>query len=163
MLELEESRKEAYRLFLTAHSRLNATIDREMTKAGLLPLNWYDVLVSLEYAEDHSLRMSDLANAVLLSRSGLTRLVDKLEQRGYVTRKVCPRDKRGSLAVLTAEGQQARASSWPLFSSLVAELFGNQMTDNEATTVSSVMMRSVSAVRQFDEDVSGVSLSSRRI
>lgn len=149
MLELEESRKEAYRSFLIAHSRLNNVIDSEMTKAGLLPLTWYDVLVTLEYAEGHSLRMSDLADAVLLSRSGLTRLVDRLEARGYVARKACPSDRRGFHAVLTEEGQRARSESWPLFSSLVAELFGTQMTDDEVQTVTTVMQRSIQAVSQF--------------
>jgi len=150
MLELDDPRKEAYRSFLTAYARLTQVIDCEMVNAGLIPITWYDVLVTLEFAEGNSLRMSELADAVLLSRSGLTRLVDRMEQRGFVVRKACPQDRRSFYTVLTKSGRQAREASWPLLSSLIAEMFGTQMTDQEVETVTTVMQRSIEAVRQFN-------------
>lgn len=149
MLELEESRRVAYKELLTGHARLLEIIDQELSNANLLPLTWYDVLVTLEYADKCELRMSDLADQVLLSRSGLTRLVDKLAQRGYVERKSCPTDRRGMNAVLTETGQRAREETWPLYSSLIQELFGSQMSDADATTLSTVMQRVTQAVSRF--------------
>lgn len=149
MLELEESRKLAYKDFVVAHSRLMEVIDTELSEAGHLPLTWYDVLVTLECADGHRIRMSDLADQVLLSRSGLTRLVDKLEQKGYVVRQTCPADRRGTHAVLTEAGQKAREATWPLYSSLVQELFGSQMSDQDAATLSTVLQRVTSAVGHF--------------
>ena len=149
MLELEEHKKLAYKEFLTANSRLMEVIDTELSEAGLLPLTWYDVLVTLESSEDHRVRMSDLADQVLLSRSGLTRLVDKLEHKGYVVRMSCPADRRGTHAVLTEAGQRAREATWPLYSSLIQELFGSQMSDSDASTVKTVMERVTAAVTHF--------------
>lgn len=151
MLNLDEERKEAYKAFITAHSRIYQAIDTELTKAGLLPLTWYDVLVTLECADNYRLRMSELADAVLLSRSGLTRLVDRLEQRGLVERQLCPRDRRGFHAQLTESGRKAREASWPLLSSLIAEFFGSQMTDQDVNTVTTVCHRCITAVKQFED------------
>lgn len=149
MLELDESRKIAYREFLSASNRLMEVMDQNLSDAGLLPLSWYDVLVTLEYAEGHHLRMSELADRVLLSRSGLTRLIDKLEQKGYVERQSCPMDRRGTHAVLTDSGKSAREASWPLYSSLVADLFGSQMSDSDTATITGVMSRVIEAVDRF--------------
>lgn len=149
MLELAESRKLAYKEFLTAHARMLEVIDAELAEAGLLPLTWYDVLVTLECSENQRLRMSDLAEQVLLSRSGLTRLIDKLEQKGFVLRQNCPSDRRGTHAVLTEAGLQAREASWPLYSSLIQELFGAQMSDEDAERLATVMNRVTSAVSHF--------------
>lgn len=151
MLNLDEERKEAYRSFLTAHARVTQAIDAELTKAGLLPLSWYDVLVTLEYADGHQLRMSELADAVLLSRSGLTRLIDRLEQKGLVERKLCPMDRRGFHARLTDEGRKAREESWPLHSSLIAEFFGSQMSDGDVKAMTTVCQRCIAAVKQFND------------
>lgn len=149
MLSLDEKRKEAYRFFLTAHVKLTEELDSAMTAANMLPLTWYDVLVSLELAENHSLRMSELADTVLLSRSGLTRLVDRLEDKGYVERRACPSDRRGFHCVLTPLGQQARENSWPLYSSLIEEMFGSQMTDIEVDEITKIMKRVVDSVEEF--------------
>ena len=68
----------AWRLFLEAHSRLMAQLEVELREATGMPLTWYDVLVQLSEAPDSRLRMQELARRVLISKSGLTRLVDRL-------------------------------------------------------------------------------------
>lgn len=78
--------------------------DRELQEAHGLSLGDYDVLVHLSEADGGSLRMSELAERLLLSRSGLTRRIDGLVRAGWVERKACPNDGRGSLAVLTNAG-----------------------------------------------------------
>ncbi len=149
MPELDDTRREAYRAFLAAHSRLTTAMDKALTESGLLPLTWYDVLVTLEYQEGHQLRLSDLADKVLLSKSGLTRLVDRLVEQGYVERVACPKDRRSIYAVLTYEGQKAREDAWPTYSRLIQGLFGGQMTDGEAKLLTRVMLASACAAEAY--------------
>lgn len=102
----------AWRELLRAHARVTRILEAELEQAHRLPLASYDVLVQLAEAPGRALRMSELAQAVLLSRSGLTRLVDRLEREGLVVRESCPSDARGTLAVLTPAGlDRLRAAS----------------------------------------------------
>lgn len=94
----------AWRSFLRAHARLERVLEAELVANHPLTLGGYDVLVQLAEAPDRRLRMAELADAVLLSRSGVTRLVDRLEVAGMVTRERYESDGRGVVAVLTAKG-----------------------------------------------------------
>ena len=89
---------------------LTRELDDELRRAHGLPLSSYDVLVNLESAPDRQMRMSELADAVLLSRSGLTRLVERLEREGLLERADCPSDARGSLRRADRRGHGA---GWP--------------------------------------------------
>lgn len=103
---------EAWRSLLRAHALIVRRLEADLFAEHRLPLATYDVLVQLVEAPGHSLRMTDLADRVLLSRSGLTRLVDRMEREGLVRRESCPRDARGLNAVLTAAGlARLRAAS----------------------------------------------------
>ncbi len=93
-----------WRSFLRAHARLMRTLETELAGAGQLPLASYDVLVQLAEAPQRRLRMTELAESVLLSRSGITRLVDRLERDGLVRREPCTDDARGTYAVITDDG-----------------------------------------------------------
>lgn len=93
-----------WRSFLRAHAAVIKELERELLTATGLPLSWYDVLLQLAEAPGRRLRMADLADRVLLSRSGLTRLVDRLQAEGLVRREPSPEDARGMFTVLTAEG-----------------------------------------------------------
>lgn len=95
----------AWRALLHAHARATRLLEAELEQAHNLPLASYDVLVQLTESPEGRLRMSELAEAVLLSRSGLTRLVDRLEREGLVERRSCPSDARGTFAVLTEAGR----------------------------------------------------------
>jgi len=97
----------AWRGFLQAHSALTHQLDAELRTEHDLPLTSYEVLLFLNDSPDGRLRMAELADRVLLSRSGLTRLVDRLEKRGLVGRAACPDDARGFFAVITDAGRQA--------------------------------------------------------
>ncbi|MCW5940618.1 MAG: MarR family transcriptional regulator [Fimbriimonadaceae bacterium] len=129
---IAQNKIECYRWFLTAHARLLARLERALQEAGSLSPDVYDVLVTLEYAEGHRLRLSELAQSVLISRSGLTRRLDRLESLGYIRRTTCPRDRRGTYAELTEAGQRARESAWPHYRQAVAVLFADRLTDEEA-------------------------------
>lgn len=93
-----------WRTFLRAHAVITRRLEHDLVSSHGMLLAWYDVLVQLAEAPDRRLRMTDLADRVLLSRSGLTRLVDRLVNEGLVRRQVDPSDARGMFAVLTARG-----------------------------------------------------------
>lgn len=120
---LTDEEKLAFQSFLSAHKRITSIIAREMQKSSPLSLEQYDVLVTLEYEDDGRLRMSDLAERVLLSKSGLTRLVDRLEAKGWVRREACDKDRRGAYAVLTDEGRRMREEAWPVLQEAMVHLF----------------------------------------
>jgi DNA-binding MarR family transcriptional regulator len=97
----------AWRGLLRVHAALTRELDAELAAAHDLPLSSYEVLVYLHGAPNGRMRMSDLAERVVLSRSGLTRLVDRLERAGMLERRDCPDDARGYFAVITAAGRRA--------------------------------------------------------
>lgn len=98
------SEVDAWRSFLRAHARIVRVLESELVADHPLSLGGYDVLVQLAEAPERRLRMAELADAVLLSRSGVTRLVDRLEVAGMVTRERFTGDGRGVVAVLTIKG-----------------------------------------------------------
>jgi len=103
-LWLDPVEQDVWRRLLATEARLKDRLDRELRAEHGLSLGDYDVLVHLSEAPQRCLRMSDLADRLLLSRSGLTRRVDGLVRGGWVVRKACPNDRRGSLAQLTDLG-----------------------------------------------------------
>jgi DNA-binding MarR family transcriptional regulator len=103
---VDDARLNAWRSFLHAHARLTRRMDEELQAAHHLSLAEYDALLQLARAPGRRLRMSVLAERVLLSRSGITRLVDRLETAGMVQRSACATDARGAEAILTPIGLQ---------------------------------------------------------
>src|SRR5918994_6126227 len=97
--------EEAWAAVLRVHARLVPRLDREMQAATGLPLAWYDVLLELHSAGDR-LRMSELGERVVLSRTRVSRIVDELERDGLVVREANPEDGRSSHALLTDEGRR---------------------------------------------------------
>jgi len=112
--ELTDAELAAWRGFLRVHAALTKQLDAELEASHGLPLSSYEVLINLRAAPDRRLRMADLAERSLLSRSGMTRLVDRLEKQGLLARDHCVSDARGCFAVLTDAGEawlsEARAT-----------------------------------------------------
>ncbi len=108
-----DPRLDAWLAFLRAHARLTQQLERELQAEHAMTLAEYDVLVQLAVAEEDRLRMSELADRVLLSRSGITRLVDRLVASGLVERVTCESDRRGAWAQLTKAGLERLRSASP--------------------------------------------------
>lgn len=100
----QDPRLAAWSTFLRVHARVVRELERELQADQDLALTDYDVLVQLAAAPERHLRMSDLADRLLLSRSGATRLVDRLVADGLVERVTCESDRRGQWAALTDAG-----------------------------------------------------------
>ncbi len=139
--EPDETRLAAWRALLNAHAAAVAAIERELAADDLVPLTWYDVLVALWEAPGRRLRLNELARAVVLSRSGLTRLVDRLERAGLLSREPCPEDRRGAFAVLTREGEAALRRAWPVYARGIDRHFGRFLDDGEAPVVAAALDR----------------------
>lgn len=123
----------AWRGLLRVHATLTKALDAELEAEHGLPLSSYEVLMHLHDAEDQRMRMSDLASMAILSRSGLTRLVDRLEREGLIERQSCPSDARGSFATLTGAGRlklkAARETHLAGVRSLFLDHFGEDELD----------------------------------
>ena len=101
---LDDTEQRAWRSLIVASNRLKAVLDAELAAEHGLAFGDYEVLVILSEAPERRMRMSELAEELCLSPSGLTRRLDRLTRDGLVTREQCPADRRGSLAVLTGTG-----------------------------------------------------------
>ncbi len=137
----QRAQLQAWRAFLEAHARVTDVLARELRERDDLPLAWYDVLVQLSEAPDRRLRMQELAEAVLLSKSGVTRLVDRMEQQGLVTRAACPDDRRGTFAELTESGYERLTRAYPVHLGGVLEHFADHLDDAEATLLLELLQR----------------------
>lgn len=138
---LTEAGLAAWRAFLNAHATVIDVLERELAAAECLPLSSYDVLLALAEAPERRRRMHELASAVVLSRSGLTRLVDRLEAEGLLRREACPTDRRGAFAVLTPEGLAALRRAWPIYARGIAEHFARHLDDAGARILTDTLER----------------------
>jgi DNA-binding MarR family transcriptional regulator len=138
---LSPARLGAWRAFLEAHARTTEVLERELRSEEGIPLTWYDVLVHLSEAPGRRLRMQELAAAVLLSKSGLTRLIDRMERDGLVTRAACTDDRRGTWAELTDRGFERLEAAYPSHVAGVATHFARLLDDDEAATLERLLRR----------------------
>ena len=146
---LDQPRLDAWRALLTAHAAVVDRIEHDLGAGhGLVPLTWYDILLELRQAPEHRLRQRDLARSIVLTRSGISRLIDRLEAAGLVRREANPEDRRGDLVVLTSEGDDALRRTWPAYAHGIAEHFARHVEPDEASTLSSVLERVRAAARK---------------
>ncbi|MFM9872521.1 MAG: MarR family winged helix-turn-helix transcriptional regulator [Fimbriimonadaceae bacterium] len=114
-------------------------LDSRLRKAGQISLDVYEVLRTLEDSEGHKLRMSELAETILFSRSGLTRMIDRLEEIGYVVREPSPDDRRGWFAVVTEKGIAARQAACDIVQNGLKEVWVEALSEEQADQVSHLM------------------------
>ena len=108
-----DARVTSFGLLLEAHAAVLAAVSRDLEADAGLPVSWFEVLIRLSRSPGQRLRMSELATQVGLSTSGLTRLVDRVDEAGLIRREACPSDRRGAFAVLTDDGRQALDKAMP--------------------------------------------------
>ena len=138
---LDQRELGAWRGFLRTHAALSRELDAELTAAHGLPLSAYEVLLFLADSPDGQMRMSDLADSVLLSRSGLTRLVDRLERDGLVQRRACPGDARGMNAVITDQGGERFAQARKAHLDGVRRRYLDHLSDEEKELLAGIWDR----------------------
>lgn len=129
---------DAWQRFLRAHATVLRVLERELAEERDLPLTWYDVLLQLNAAGGR-LRMSELADSLLISRSATTRFVDRLEARGLLTREPCHDDRRGTYVVLTTTGKTTLREAAPVHLRGIDQHFGRLLTDDDARVLAKTM------------------------
>jgi DNA-binding MarR family transcriptional regulator len=130
--------------FLRTHAAVTRALDAELVEAHDLPLTSYEVLLRLAGSPEGRMRMSELADSVLLSRSGLTRLVDRLERGGLVERVECESDQRGLLAVITEDGRRLFRAARHTHLRGVRERFLHRLSEEERRELAVVWGRLLS-------------------
>ncbi|WP_375480302.1 MarR family winged helix-turn-helix transcriptional regulator [uncultured Jatrophihabitans sp.] len=130
-----------WRTFLRAHARVAGELEHDLTARLGLPLAWYDVLVQLAEAPGRRLRMAELADRVLLSRSGLTRLIDRLQTAGLVRREPSADDARGTFTVLTEDGLARLRAAAPVHLAGVDRHWLRHFTDEELRVLGELLSR----------------------
>ncbi len=136
---------------MEAHAVVVSAIERELDRDVGLPLTWFEVLFRLAVTPDGSLRMQDLAERLVFSRSGVTRLVDRLESAGLVERARCPEDRRGTFTVLTIAGRAAYEQAQPHVRRAVDQHFARHLDVAEAMMLTKALAKVVAA-NGGDED-----------
>jgi DNA-binding MarR family transcriptional regulator len=136
----------AWAVFLTAHAALLERIEAALAAAGLPALGWYDVLWALESAGGR-LRMRELGRRVVLSKSNLSRLADRMESAGLLERADAPDDGRGYDLVLTRAGRALRKRMWPVYEAQIQALFARHVSVEEARTLGEALGRAAKAAR----------------
>ncbi len=145
---MADPRQRAWARFLFAHAVLVERIEAAFAAADLPSLDWYDVLWTLESAEGGRLRMHDLARKVVVSRSNVTRLADRMEKAGLVERSDCPEDGRGTVGAITDAGRKLRARMWPVYRKQIDTLFGKHLSAREAELIAAVFEKMIQFQQQ---------------
>ncbi|MFI5755592.1 MarR family winged helix-turn-helix transcriptional regulator [Streptomyces sp. NPDC051569] len=130
--------REVWLGFLCTHVRLLRTLDKELLAAEGLATSSYEVLLAIAEAPEGRMRMKDIAASLLISRSGLTRIVDDLEGQGHVERLKCPGDARGLDAVLTPSGREAYLRARTVHLASLRRQFLGKLSEEQLRTLAEI-------------------------
>lgn len=131
----------AWARLLRTHKLLLEQVQQALADASLPALEWYDLLLELDLAEEKRLRLFDLGERIVLSRSNLTRLCDRLEKEGLISREQCAEDRRGLYATLTEKGSALRRQMWPVYCQAVAQSFSARLSEQEAQQLAALLLK----------------------
>ena len=132
---------EAWVSFLRAHAAITRELSAQLQREHDLTLNDYEVLLHLSHAEDGRMRRVDLAQQIVLTASGITRLLEGLERAGYVAKETCASDARVSYAKLTEEGRNKLRTAADTHLRGIDELFVSRYSGSELTTLAELLGR----------------------
>jgi len=126
---------------LNAHTSVVTHAEEALAAAGLPPLAWYDALWAIRRAPKRRIRMAELASRLTISRGGLTKLADRLENARLIRREPAADDGRGLYAVLTADGNAVLRRMWPVYSRALREKFVSAISTEEAELIAAALSR----------------------
>jgi DNA-binding MarR family transcriptional regulator len=129
--KVTEHELSAWRFFIKTHAMIIEKIEQDLAEQIRAPLTTYDVLIELFEAPQRKLRFGDLNKKVVLSKSGLTRLVDRLEREGLIRREKSEEDRRGAYAALTEAGEKELRRAWPVYAKGIKQYFAAPLSEGE--------------------------------
>jgi len=153
---------DAWRGLLVAHSRLVPAVEADLRAAGQVPLSWYDVLLELNAAPDGRLRMSELGQRTVLSRTRVSRVVDELAAAGLAERQPDQADGRSSFAVLTPDGKAALRRAWPVYRQAIHRQLTARLSPQQSRELAALLGQ-VIATTDVDPPVNSASGPGRRV
>ena len=130
---------------LQVQSVIVESLEQDLAEAKRIPLPWLEVLMQITSSPDGRMKMQDLAHSVLLSKSGVTRLVDRMAEAGLIERKPCAEDRRAVWATATAAGRTALRQALPTHSESLRKRFSEVLTPAELTMIKTVLQKVLDA------------------
>lgn len=128
----------AWARLVRAQQAVLAAVEADLKTGGFPSLSWYDVLLELSRTEA-GLRPFALERELLLAQYNLSRLLDRLEEAGYVERRACPEDGRGQIVAITASGRALVKRMWPTYRAAIARHVGAKLSEDEASRLASLL------------------------
>jgi DNA-binding MarR family transcriptional regulator len=141
MKKPSEKKIDSWAGLIRAQTYLLEQIAMEFKQAELPPLEWYDVLLELKRAPEGKLRFNEIGARILLSKSNISRLIDRLEKEKLLVREHCGDDRRGLYAVITEKGRELQKAMWPVYASAINKHFASKLSEAEAKVILSLMQR----------------------
>jgi DNA-binding MarR family transcriptional regulator len=131
----------AWQQLMICQSRIVRMVEREFQSQGLVSFGFYDILLHLRYAPNREKRFREINGEVVLSRSALSRCIDRMTAEGLVEKQDCPEDPRGLMVRITAKGERELRKAWPVYLKLIETLFGRHFTAEELEFLASRFAR----------------------
>lgn len=128
-------------LLLETNARLSKSLGIELEAACELPLAWFEVLLQLRQSRDGRLKMNQVADAIVHSSGGTTRLIDRLEESGYVERQLCPNDRRAIHVAITAKGNAKLDEALSVHLVYLEDNLASRLSDDERTTLTTLLKK----------------------
>lgn len=150
---IKDERFLAWYGLLQVEARSTELIGDELERATGLPLAWFEVLANLHWPDGQRRRMSELADDLLLSRGGVTRLVGRLEDAGHVRREIPPEDRRAVYAVLTDKGRETIEAAFPVLTDALDRHFGSLLNADDVRRMNGLWEK---LLRSLDPDCEGI-------
>ena len=135
----------AWARLIRAQQAMLERVEADLKAAGLPALAWYDVLIELNRAAGGQLRQFEIGDKVLLSKYNVSRLLDRLEQEGMVSRQTCEEDRRGAHIAITRRGKALVKKMWPVYAHGIKQYFARHLTAPEIEQLAELMTRLIGA------------------
>lgn len=130
---------DSWAIYFKSFNRLHLLMEDKLKKMGLPSLEIYDVLWTLEQAENHTLRITDLSRKVYIAKFNTSRIIDRLEKKKFVKKCHCPMDARGIYATLTTSGLKLRRTIWNSYKIMIDDLFSSKLTSKDHQTLNTIL------------------------
>jgi DNA-binding MarR family transcriptional regulator len=159
----EDPEVAAWRALLVAHSRLVPAMEKDLRAAGQVSLSWYDVLLELNAAPGRRLRMSELGQRAVLSRTRVSRVVDELTAVGLAERQPDEADGRSSFAALTPAGKNALRRAWPVYREAIRRHLGAHLSAPQCRELATLLERAVAGAETDLPEMTAEPAAARRV
>lgn len=128
---LSKKQVAAWQQLLIAQSRIVRLMEQKFQAQNLVPFIYYDILLQLRYAPARQMRFREITGEIVLSKSALSRCIDRMTSAGLVEKLDCPHDPRGLVVRITSDGENELKNAWPVYRKQIETLFGAHFSERE--------------------------------